>query len=119
VTLLLTYPPEGYVPQIVWSVLSDLGAIVAVIAVFSAIAYGWKRGPVLLIKYGPDWWTRLGHRWGDRRNAKEGEMPDTQAEYDPMQPPPEGIPADPLDKVEGDSSETDRWDDNDTPPEAA
>lgn len=43
-------------------------------------------------------------------------MPDT---YDPMNPPPEGIEADPLppEKVEGDSAETDRWDDNDTPPD--
>ncbi len=38
-------------------------------------------------------------------------------DYDPLNPPPEGIPANPLSKVEGDSAETDRWDDNDTPPE--
>ena len=37
--------------------------------------------------------------------------------YDPERPPPEGIPADPLppDIEEGDSSETDRWDETDTP----
>lgn len=72
-TLLLAYPTEGYVPQAVWSILTDLGAIVAIVAVFSAVMYGWKHGPALLVKYGPNWWTNLGHRWGSRRNAKEGD----------------------------------------------
>ncbi len=37
--------------------------------------------------------------------------------YDPMNPPPEGIPADPLppEIVEGDDDDTDEWDDTDTP----
>lgn len=38
-------------------------------------------------------------------------------DHDPENPPPEGIPADPLEKVEGDSADTDRWDHNDTLPE--
>ncbi len=38
--------------------------------------------------------------------------------FDPLSPPVGGIPADPLPPSieEGDSSETDVWDDNDTPP---
>jgi len=41
-----------------------------------------------------------------------------EKEYDYLNPPPEGIPADPLPawKQEGEADDTEKWDWSDTPP---
>ena len=65
------YPEGGFVPPEVWWMIADLGVLAAIVAVISGLVYLWKRGPAILIKNGPDWWTKLGRRWYARRTSEE------------------------------------------------
>lgn len=56
-----------FFPQEVWNLMTNLGLLVAFVALLSAIWWLWQRGPGLLIKYGPGWMTTLGHWWGGKR----------------------------------------------------
>ena len=58
-----------FFPDAVWHLMTNLGLLAAVIAVWASILYAWKHGPALLIKFGPDWFTRIGHWWGGKRDG--------------------------------------------------
>ena len=59
----------GFFPEWVWNLMTNLGLLVAIVAVISAVGYLWKHGPRLLIKYGFTWMTKLGLKWETRRDA--------------------------------------------------
>ena len=63
------YPDGGLFPSWMWTVMTDLGFFVAVVAVISALAWLWKHGPRLLIENGPNLFTNLGKRWEQKRNG--------------------------------------------------
>lgn len=63
----MRYPDGGIFPEWVWSLMTDIGLIVAIVAAISALLWLWDRGPGLLIKYGPQWMTTLGNKWHGRR----------------------------------------------------
>ena len=56
------FPPE------VWQLATNLGLFAAFIAAWASAVWVWRRGPGLLIKFGPDWFTKIGHRWQARRD---------------------------------------------------
>ncbi len=58
-----------FFPSPVWQLMTNLGLLVAFVALLSAIWWLWSNGPEKLIKYGPKWMTRIGHWWGDRRDG--------------------------------------------------
>ena len=58
---------EGFWPEAVWILMTNLSLLVAFVAFLSALGFLWHHGPRLLIKYGPEWLTRLGLRWEKRR----------------------------------------------------
>ena len=59
---------DNFWPDPLWQLMTNLGMLVALVALIGAIGYLWKRGPALLIKYGFDWMSAIGHRWNDRRD---------------------------------------------------
>ena len=60
---------SDFFPEWVWQLATNLGLLAAFIAVWASIVWVWKRGPALLIKYGPAWMTKLGIHWGARRDG--------------------------------------------------
>ena len=57
-----------FFPAPMWQLMTNLGLLVAIVAVISAVVYLYKHGPALLIKYGFAWMTRLGVWWGGKRS---------------------------------------------------
>ena len=58
---------EGFWPEEVWITLGNLAPFAAFVAFLGAVYWLWQRGPGLLVKYGPEWMTKLGNRWAARR----------------------------------------------------
>ena len=48
--------------------MTNLGLLAAIIAVWASAVWVWNRGPALLIKYGFNWMTTIGHWWGGKRD---------------------------------------------------
>ncbi len=64
------YPWEAeFFPAWVWHLMTNLGLIAALIAAWASLVWVWNRGPALLIKFGPDWLSKLGHWWCDKRDG--------------------------------------------------
>ncbi len=61
------WAPDFY-PEWVWHLMTNLGLLAALIAVWASIVWVFNRGPKLLIEHGFDWMTKLGHRWQARRD---------------------------------------------------
>lgn len=60
-----------FFPEAVWNLMTNLGLLAAIIAVWASLVWVWKRGPALLIKYGFTWMTKLGLHWEGRRNGND------------------------------------------------
>ena len=58
-----------FFPEELWNLMTNLGLLAALIAIWASLVWVFKRGPALLIKYGPVWMTKLGLRWETRRNG--------------------------------------------------
>ncbi len=69
----MRYPEDGLFPEWVWTVMTDVGLVVAVVAFFSALLWLWQRGPGFLVKYGPEWTTTLGEWWHGKRGGTDAE----------------------------------------------
>lgn len=57
-----------FFPEAVWNTMTNLGLVVAFVALLSALWWLWSHGPGLLVKYGPSWFTRVGLWWQGKRD---------------------------------------------------
>jgi hypothetical protein len=67
----VSYPEGGVWPDWVWQLIADIGIVAAIAATIAGVIFLWNHGPGLLVKYGPNWMTRLGLTWGGKREAKK------------------------------------------------